>query len=97
MGSYDHQPWASRSEPDEAMAGADSTTTVGRVSLVSLVLMIDSAARGVSAAKSRDEVEIAITTPLSDHLLRHLGVTLIGGLIALVALIIYGFMRVANQ
>jgi len=61
--------------------------------VVSIVWMLDRVARGVTKAGSGDEIESAVTGPVTDHMVLMIGVTLIGGLVLLVVLIAYGVLR----
>jgi len=61
--------------------------------VVSIVWMLDRVARGVTKARSGDEIQSAVTGPVTDHMVLMIGVTLIGGLVLLVVLIAYGVLR----
>ena len=73
-----------------------ATAVVVCLYLASVVLMLGRASRGISAATSPEELESALTVPMTDHAVRLMGAMLLGGLIAVVALIIYGVTRTAH-
>ncbi len=64
--------------------------------LAVIVRTLRQMSRRVSAATSTDEIGNALTEPLVDQYVIFIGVTLIGGLIVVVALIVYGVMLAAR-
>jgi hypothetical protein len=88
--------WAAGPMLGEAPLLGVAMAVGGILYLASILSMLGRASRGISAATSAEEAELALTESMTDHQVRIIGVTLIGGLIAVVILIIYGVIQAAK-
>lgn len=66
------------------------------VSLGALLLFVNRVSRGVTATRPDEDLTQAVTDPMVDYFSTVTGLMLIGGLIAVVGLIIWGVMQAAR-
>lgn len=62
----------------------------GAVSLAVVLRFLTGASRSVSAAGPHDDIGTALTEPFADYMSTIMGLVLIGGLVALVGLMVWG-------
>jgi hypothetical protein len=71
-------------------------TIVGLVYFAALVRLLTLVSSSITAAKSQDELVTAVTEPMVDYSVTIMGLVLIVGLLALVAVIIWGLSQPAH-
>lgn len=73
-----------------------ATTLAGSLYLALLLRVLARLSRSVSSAGPQDDIGTAVTEPLVDYLSTTMGLMLVGGVVAVVALIVWGISQAAR-
>lgn len=73
-----------------------ATTLAGSLYLALLLRVLARLSRSVSSAGPQDDIGTAVTEPLVDYLGTTMGLMLVGGVVAVVALIVWGISQAAR-
>jgi hypothetical protein len=75
---------------------AGRTTLAGSLYLALMLRVLARLSRSVSSAGRQDDIGTAVTEPLVDYLGTTMGLMLVGGVVAVVALIVWGISQAAR-